>query len=256
MMRAALCVAGRVVVADSHLACWQKLSEAEQNADLDSGFYDPDAQRFISDKEQELFDDKELYLVRHGTVADTHDRDPDMDEAGEQQVYRMAQFLCTRNVEQFVGVTSPLLRCLKTAQIISEVLGIHFEIVPEVMESPTFLKSGNIFKLKNRSADFPQFDWPTSKEWHVLPETQHDFYERVKDTLQRIPPRSIIVTHQGYICLTAKLALAKKLFTEGFPPASVTYFHRHDAQRLGWTDEEVLQDRPEAEYRQAGRRAG
>lgn len=251
-MRAALCVNGRVVMGNSHIDCFMKLSEAEKDGDLLSGFYDQESQQFISDTEARVLRDKELYLVRHGHYADYDAPDPDIDDEGIDQVHETARLLSTRNIGTFVGVTSPMLRCLRTAAILHNELGIQFQVIPETMETPSFLNEGEIFKLKNRSRQFPQFRWPTSKEWHVHPETGSDFLDRVKETLQVIPARSIVVTHFGYICLTAKIALCKKLFTESFPPASVTYFNRTDGERLGWNDDEVSQDRPATLDRKAG----
>lgn len=249
-MKAALYVAGRVVVGDSHLSCLSMLQDHELDGELDSGFYDDETREFISEREQRIFDNKELYLVRHGHYLGDHELDPDIDGEGEGQVRGAAEVLRGRDLADFAGVTSPLLRCLRTASILQELLGIHFRVVPEVIETPHFLDPGKVFKLKNRSRDFPQLDWPTSKEWHVLPETEHDFLLRVKDSLQRMPTRSIVVTHHGYISLTAKISLCKNLFQGAFPHASVTYFHRQDGQRLGRTNEEILSDRPPAPDRQ------
>lgn len=255
-MKAALYVAGRVVVADSHLACFQTLTEEEKDADMDSGFYDSDTGQFISDNERSVFDDKELYLVRHAQAACPDEHDPDITEEGAEQVRIAAHCLLKRNLSGFQGVASPMLRCLRTASILNNMLGIKFAIIPEIMEIPSFLKGDEVFKLKNRSRMFPQFEWPCSGEWHVMHETKTDFYGRVKDTLHQMPSHSIVVTHYGYICLTAKIALSKKILQEGFPPASVTYFHRHDAERLGWTHEEVSEDRSATADRQARRSDG
>jgi broad specificity phosphatase PhoE len=252
-MRAALYVSGRIVVADSHLACYQTLSEAEQHSDLVSGFFDPETQQFISDEDRCAFYEKELYLIRHGKAANTSDPDPDISDDGVREAEQAAAHLAYQDLHDFVGIASPLLRCLKTAALLQKILHIHFEIMPEVMETPNFLQDGEIFKLHNRSHDFPQFDWPHAKEWHVLPEHTGDFYGRVKDTLQRLPARSIVVTHYGFICLTSKIALCKAILQQGIPTGSITYFHRHDGKRLGKTDEEVLQDRPEDQDREARR---
>lgn len=255
-MRAALYVAGRIVVGNSHLDCFEKLTEDEQNSSMDSGFYDCESGQFISEKDQHLFDDKEIYLIRHGQSTQPDQADPDISCQGQSQAFQAAACLMSQDIKGFCGFTSPLLRCLRTASIIQECLGIHFHVMPEIMETPHFLDPGEIFKIGNRSSMFPQFDWPSSKEWHVLHETPIDFFERVKETLRQMPDRSIVVTHYGYICLTAKIALCKAILEKGFPPASVTYFHRHDGKRLGWTDEKIHEDRPAFADRKAGRGSG
>jgi hypothetical protein len=200
-MKAALYVAGRVVVADSHLACFQTLSEDEQNADMESGFYDSETGQFISDNERRVFDDKELYLVRHAQAACPDDPDPDITEEGAEQVRYAACCLLKQNLCGFQGIASPMLRCLRTACILHNLLGIRFTIVPEIMETPPYLKDDEVFKLKNRCDMFPQFEWPCSDEWHVMHETKNDFYGRktpfyssapgsrrpAKDTLHQMP---------------------------------------------------------------------
>jgi broad specificity phosphatase PhoE len=243
-MRAALSVNGRIVVGHNHVDCFMSLTETEKDEDMLSGFFDSHTSHFISDREGEVLAAKEIYLVRHGHYAACDDPDPDLDQEGEVQVHHTADFLGTHDLTHFTGITSPLLRCLKTAAILHQKLGIPFRIVPEVMETPDFLGEGEVFRMANRSRQFPQFDWPTAREWHILPETPWEFLERVKETLHLMPPKSIVVTHFGYICQTAKIALCKRLFSESYPPASVTFFEGQEGRRLGWTDEKVLQNRP------------
>lgn len=251
-MRAALCINGRVITGDSHLACFEKLSTDEQNGNMDSGFYDCESGQFISENEREVFNEKQLYFVRHGQSIDPDLPDPDIAQDGEQQVHKAACCLSNQKLSNFCGFTSPLLRCLRTASILQRLLGIHFQVLPEIMETPHFLNDGEIFKVQNRSTQFPQFEWPLTKEWHVFPESSLDFYVRVKETLQQFPSHSIVVTHFGYICLTAKIALCKTILSEGIPPASVTYFHKHDGRRLGQSDAEISENRPTFEDRKAG----
>ncbi len=251
-MKAALCVHGRVVVGDSHLACFQELTKEEQNADMVSGFFDCETKHFISEEDRRGFYDKELYLIRHGKCDDPDQPDPDISAEGEFQVRKLAALFSGENIQTFEGISSPLLRCLRTAQILQKVLNLHFTVRPDVMETPTFLKDNQVFRLRNRSQMFPQFDWPTSQEWHVIPESGEDFFARVKETLQHLPPRSIVVTHYGYICLTAKMALCKKAVNDGFPTASVTYLFKSDVRSLRWQDAEILEDRPPAADRKAG----
>lgn len=255
MMKAALYVSGRIVVGDSHLDAYRKLSESEKDGDLVSGFYDGETEEFQSDMEKDHFYDKELFLIRHGRAEDPAAPDPDISDEGICQVQQLASELCGRNFCGVEGITSPLLRCLRTASILQERLGIHFRIVPEVMETPHFLDEYEIFKVRNRSRQFPHFDWPTSKEWHVVHETPPDFLERVKDTLCHLPHKAIVVTHYGYICHMVKLALcdakAQLVVEQGIPPASLTYINRQDVACLGRTHAQILQDRPQTAHREA-----
>lgn len=234
-MKAALFVAGRIVVGDSHLAAFQSLEDSEKDTDLVSGFYDNSTGEFVSDLEHDHFFDKQLFLVRHGEVSNHNEADPEISAEGISQAKRAAQCLTEQNVSDFTALTSPLLRCLRTAAILQDILGIQFRIVPALLETPT-LSNCEVFKLRNRSEAFPQFEWSSSREWHVLPETHEDFRDRVLGTLRHLPSKSIVVTHCGLICYMAKFALceqkANPLLEQGIPPASVTYINKQAVQRL------------------------
>jgi hypothetical protein len=70
MMKAELFVGGCIVIGDSHLDAFQLLSVEEKDADLVSGFFDPETHEFVSDMEKDHFFDKEMYLIRHGQCCD------------------------------------------------------------------------------------------------------------------------------------------------------------------------------------------
>lgn len=233
MRRAALYVCGRIIIADSHVSAFMQLSESEKDdGGLVSGFFDPETQEFVSDEDRDHFYDKEMYLVRHGKSCNPSDPDPDISEEGQEQAAKVAYCLWSKNLQGFTGYTSPLLRCLRTADAIHRLIGIEFQIVPELVESP----GDDVFKIRNRSSQFPQFEWPSSCEWHVLQETPVSFLQRAKDALLQLPGQSIVVTHFGLIHNMAKLALcddkAEIVAEQGIPPGSVTYINRQRVLRL------------------------
>ena len=237
MFKAALYVGGRIVVGHCHLDAYQQLTDAEKDSDLVSGFYNPHSEEFMSDMDKDHFYNKEMYLVRHGRVGDCESSDPDLSEEGRGSVGVAAQTLKDCEFDDAACYVSPMLRCLRTAAIIQEVMNVRFKIMPEVMETPSLNKSDEGFCVKNRHEEFPQFDWPQAKDWCIGPEEPGAFLERVKDTLKQLPARSIVVTHYGYICNMAKLALcdnrAKLMIEAGIPTASVTYINRQMVRRLG-----------------------
>lgn len=237
MLRAALYVGGRIVVGHCHLDAYQQLSEAEKDSHLVSGFYDSNSEEFKSDMDKDHFYNKEMVLVRHGRVEVSDSPDPDLSDEGRGCVQLTTQTLKKNQFEDAACFVSPMLRCLRTAAIIQEAMNVRFKIMPEVMETPSLTKSDEGFCVKNRHDQFPQFDWPQESDWCIPQEDPATFMSRVKETLKQLPTRSIVVTHYGYICNMAKIALcddrAKLMIEQGIPTASVTYINKQVVRRLG-----------------------
>ena len=238
MRKAALYVQGRIVLGDSHLEAFQKLTECEQNEHVVSGTFNTNTEEFDSDMPEDHFYDKEMVLVRHGLAEDSTEPDSDLSEHGAKQVQELASlFLETFDPKDFIGITSPLLRCLKTSLILHEQLGIDFSIQSSVMEIPLFLKDGQQYRLQNHHDKFLQFQWPTHEDWILTRETSRNFLDRTKEALQHFPHRCIVVTHYGFICNMARLALNENK-AANIPPASLTYICKQDLKCLGRTNEE------------------
>src|ERR1700761_1225293 len=119
MRRAALFVQGRVIVADSHLLAFETLTLAEQTEHIVSGFLDENTGEFDSDLPADHFFNKEMYLVRHGEVESQGEPDPPLSQYGIQEAQRLAQIVVDKKLSDFQFFTSPLLRCLQTAEIFS-----------------------------------------------------------------------------------------------------------------------------------------
>lgn len=238
MMRTALYIGGRVVIGDSHLDAYHKLTEAERLDDehLVSGFYDPETNEFVADMEKDHFYTKEMYLVRHATPCRS-DGDPDLSDEGIEQIRAVAQEMSAYNFDGFTGISSPMLRCLRTSAILSEYLHIEFCVLPEIIEPPILSEQEDVVRVHSRADQFPDFKWPNSCEWHVSDESYHEFLDRVKNTLRHLPSKSIVVSHTGYIFSVVRAALcpqkAEMLAAEGLPPASVTYINNQNIKRLG-----------------------
>lgn len=85
---------------------------------------------------------RRVYLIRHGKPATAwgeEDADPGLDEAGHAQARAVAQALMALAPAErpsFV-VSSPLRRCLETAQPLAEALGVAVQIDRAVGEIPT-----------------------------------------------------------------------------------------------------------------------
>lgn len=246
MKVAALYVAGRVVMADSHLAAFQSLTIQEQNSQLVSGFFDPKTKEFDTDQNKDHFYNKEMLLVRHAAIVlSTPNIDPPISTLGEFQALQLAKLIQKQDFQGVKGYTSPCLRCLQTAQIISDITDLEFEVSPQISERPPHLNGGpKTIDLPNRKEEFPQFNWPTEEEFHIPTETEEEFETRVATVLQHLPNRAMLVTHFGVICNMANLALcnerARMVIENGIPTASITSINNHEWRQL--TDAKDLQN--------------
>lgn len=239
MRKAALYVHGRIVLGDSHLEAYKKLSSVEQNERLVSGVFDTETEEFDSEMPDEHFYNKELLLIRHGDCTDPEEPDTELSDFGRDEVRNLAQVLKTTfDLKEMTGISSPLLRCLQTSLILHELLDIPFKVQSEVIETPLFLEDGQQYRLQNHRSKFPQFQWPTSEDWILTKESFSNFLNRTRHALQHLPHQCIVVTHYGFICNLAKLALCDTKVQEierDIPPASVTHIYRQEVKCIGWT---------------------
>lgn len=249
MRKAALYVQGRIVIGDSHLEAYQKLTMIEQySTSLVSGFFDASTDEFCADCDKDHFFDKELLLIRHATAFDPSNPDTPISEDGIRQAEKLGDLLLDFDLEGFEAVSSPLLRCLQTASILSQTLGRKFTVQPELAETPVFLDDTDTFCVPNRKDQFPQFKWPSSEDFIYNKEAASEFHTRSERVLHSLPSKTIVVTHYGLICNMTRLALcedrASVVAGQVIPPASVTYINREELQCLGWNHAEHLSNRP------------
>lgn len=236
MRRAALYVHGRIVVADSHLAAFEALTIEERREYIVSGFLDEETGEFDSDLAKDHFYNKEMYLIRHGQVLDVDDPDPPVSEEGTRQAEQIAENMKDTDLSEFNCFSSPLLRCLQTAEVFAKICGVQIEIDLALMETPNFLAQNETFYLKNRKSYFPMFHWPTPYDWLIPYETPSDFAIRTRNVLQRLPKKTIIISHFGLITNMAKMALCdEKAAESGVPTASLTHIDNQEVKCLGRT---------------------
>lgn len=252
MKKAALYVQGKIVTGDSHLEAYQKLNEREKDADLVSGFFDQTTQEFHADQDTDHFYNKEIFLVRHAESIDPSEPDAPISERGQQQIQRLATVMLNFDLKDFLCLTSPLLRCLQTSLVLHEVLHIDFHVRAEIMETPCFLVQNQNYRLQNYKNQFqnyknqfPHFDWPTEDDWILSPESERNFVERTRHALQDFAPKTIVVTHCGFIFNLARFATcderAREIIGNGIPPASLTLIDRREIKMIGRTYAENTQ---------------
>lgn len=225
MKTAALYICGRLVVAKSHLEAYQQLSEAEKESQMISGFYDSETGEFCADKLKDHFYRKKMLLMRHGQ-SQQNSIDPDLTAQGVEETEEVTKYLGQFDLSGFKAYVSPLLRCLKTANIIQSNINIDFEVKEDIIETPTFLKEGESVHIQNRQNEFPQFQWKTDQDFCLHHEEECDFIERISQVLKLLPQKSILVSHFGVVTNIAKLALCgEKCQETGIPTASLTYIN-------------------------------
>lgn len=145
---------------------------------------------------------KELILIRHGesqyNVGLTDFLDSELTENGIKQVKATGKFLREHfgHLQNFVGLTSPYLRCLQTSRILREETGLEFRVTPAPRE--IMCKYDSVV-IPARKEEFPEFVWnlpcPSQhwKEdaWHFFNESEEKFVDRIMEFVGTDKPASI-----------------------------------------------------------------
>lgn len=194
---AALYANGRVVTGCNHGDAFSKLSVMEQDGDLESGFYDPETGKFFTEEYE--FYMKQILLIRHGEATGCC-FDDDLTEIGVLQARKAAEFLCQNyDLAEFEAISSPYLRCRRTADIIARITGLTFSTDQRVRE---------------RGDD----------------EGSDTFLARIHEALAHSSSKTIYISHSDFIVNFAEQAVRHRITDcERMPGGSVTFI---DAKRL------------------------
>ena len=238
MKRAALYVAGRIVIADSHLQAYESLDEQERNESIASGVLDSETAEFVADLARDHFYNKQIILIRHCQTEDESQTDPALSSDGWEQAWKLSDCLQRMGLDlsEFSGITSPFLRCLQTCSALNRNLRKTFRVDPDVMETPTFLREGQNFYVHNRAILFPDMDWHNTEDWVCGYESREDFKNRIKQVLHNIPEKSIIITHYGLIKKMVQFATCQEQVERvkmDIPQASITFIDRLKVECIG-----------------------
>ena len=144
-----------------------------------------------------------IYLVRHGLDDEKYIggySNVSLTKEGISQVERLARFLKNNNYKFEKIVSSDILRARQTSEIIARELGLEIEFNPLLRE----LNKGKLNgMLKERAnTEFPLFMKEITIETKYPDgESMIEFYERIKDSLERILKldNKLLVTHRGVI---------------------------------------------------------
>jgi phosphohistidine phosphatase SixA len=194
---AALFVGNRVVTGTNHGDAFGKLNPQEQNGQIESGFLDPTTGRFFT--EEYDFYLKQIYLVRHGEAEGQHFH-ASLTENGRQQCVVCAEFLAAQPLSEFELYCSPLDRCVQTAQIISEITAIPY----------------NVLDCLQKQRD----DEPDQK-----------FIGRIENALEIIHPKALIISHTDFILNFMRESIGSS-FIEGITCVPNCAVAMIDARRL------------------------
>ena len=83
-----------------------------------------------------------LYLIRHGKAkSGWNSSDPGLDDNGEQQSKKIALELSSIALEPFDILSSPLSRCIQTAEPFCEISKKKFDIEKRIIEIPSPIKN-------------------------------------------------------------------------------------------------------------------
>lgn len=229
MYAKAIYVDGKIVTGLHHGEAFSRLSDQEKCSDsLLSGFYDETTGRFFYDDQS--FYTKDIYLIRHSRPSKGYDEtiDPDLCEDGITKAHCLAGFLKSAGIADYQGYTSPFLRCLITADIISRMTGISFCVDPNLTEQSEY-----DMLLGNHAKDFPQFSWPRSTEFRLEKENVSSYCSRLKSVAEQLPNQAVVVTHYSCIGGLAQLFSGCRQSVDSLPMASVTHINNNKIDYFG-----------------------
>lgn len=199
---------GRALIVTDHVLDAQRFGRQE-----------PDEEPVVPETETEE-SQYSLYAMRHGeTELNRDDRmrgrsDSNLDEKGERQVGRAAEWMKNKNIELIVS--SPVERSLESAREVSRMLGIPLEVDDRLAS----LDIGDATGLKISDSDETIegfFEKPDEK----IPgssESPNEFDQRVISVMQEYLPRggTLFVTHDSVI-----LSMFRQLRGGDLPPSSL-----------------------------------
>ncbi|SHI59722.1 alpha-ribazole phosphatase [Lutispora thermophila] len=166
-----------------------------------------------------------LYIIRHGETDLNKpgvffgSKDIELNEAGKRQCRELEKAM--ENIELDVILSSPLKRCMQTAQGIASTKGLKVDIVEEMREMDFGLWEGCHYHDVARL--YPD-DWKKGiDDWKNMSPTKgecfRDFYFRVKNALEKIiriyyGKNVALITHGG--CMRVMISALLGLKEDGF----------------------------------------
>jgi broad specificity phosphatase PhoE len=134
-------------------------------------------------------------MLRHAETIDHTLFDSGLSDNGKKSCSQMSSIFKDPEIKIF---TSPMLRCLETAEILQKICNrnITITVMPNLYEIS--YKSHPDF-IPNRKDKFPKFIWPEVDKIYIEKELPHEFFLRVKNIIENLPMKSFLITHHGII---------------------------------------------------------
>jgi len=197
---AALYTPGKIVTGSSHGDAYGKLNREEQDSQICSGFLDQETLRFVSDECE--FYLKQIILMRHG---DSEGKiESGITELGRCQVKMVAAFFAEMNLLGYEGFCSPIKRCIETATLLENYCHIRFSVNKDLSK-------------------------------RVDNEDNETFVRRVANVLDKLPSKSLLISHCDFIKVMAQLVFNNVDLPDAIPNCSTTFI---DNQRIIWVARE------------------
>lgn len=217
MKQPALYVNGHIVVGKNHGLAFSQLTEDEKQLNFIDGFIDGDI--FISAELTVKMGT--IICIRHAesefNAGETLYLDSDLTNRGKEQAEKLALFLSNNiDLKDFVGFTSPFLRCLNTAVNFN----IPFSVADNIVESPMIFPENGIL-IKNHFESFPQFQWNDNKDWYLSKKQISNFDLNLNNFIYNLPEKVILITHDSTIRSIVK-KLTHTNYEYEIPNASIT----------------------------------
>lgn len=146
-----------------------------------------------------------FYLVRHGesqfNAGITDAFDSGITDKGHTQAIRAAMTLREEVTGDYIGYTSPYLRCLQTAMHIAQCAGIKFIVTPLLGETPEEIHRNVPTVVHNNAKWFDHnFDWssfPPTYNYGV--ETDEQYQQRMYQFIKILDKNCVVVSHRAPI---------------------------------------------------------
>jgi broad specificity phosphatase PhoE len=159
--------------------------------------------------------EKEIILLRHAeslyNINATDHLNSDLSNHGELQAHLVAEHLRSMDLTDYVGITSPLLRCLKTARYIQRKTGLRFHVREALGEVSWDFPPEGLF-VHVLSEIFDEMHWDIHEEiFHFAKEEDAVFVQKLNQFFNQLPPKTILVTHGACVMTLIELALGAKV---------------------------------------------
>ena len=167
-----------------------------------------------------------MYLVRHGRAAAGWDvdPDPDLDDLGRAQATAVAEQLV--NLGPLAIVSSPLLRCRRTAVPLSSAWNTEARIEPSIAEIP----SPEGVAMTDRVSWLRE---AMSGTWADLGPRYAEYRNTVVDTVANLPTDTVVFSHFVAINVLVGAALGRdELVIRSLDNGSVTIIDTNTDTRI------------------------